>query len=111
MIWEKIGNYITSDNIAFLSVIITVLTFAITRHAEIRYKKHDDKKVQYLKLIDLMQKTLSNPPKDENGELVVSDETRKLFFDTGASLLLYGSVDETFHSLLFNSHASSSGSS
>ena len=101
MIWEKIGNYITSDNIAFLSVIITVLTFAITRHAEIRYKKHDDKKVQYLKLIDLMQKTLSNPPKDENGELVVSDETRKLFFDTGASLLLYGSKKIYRRYLLF----------
>ena len=101
MIWEKIGNYITSDNIAFLSVIITVLTFAITRHAEIRYKKHDDKKVQYLKLIDLMQKTLSNPPKDENGELVVSNETRKLFFDIGASLLLYGSKKIYRRYLLF----------
>lgn len=101
MIWEKIGNYITSDNIAFLSVIITVLTFAITRHAEIRYKKHDDKKVQYLKLIDLMQKTLSNPPKGEDGELVVSDETRKLFFDTGASLLLYGSKKIYRRYLLF----------
>ena len=50
MIWEKIGNYITSDNIAFLSVIITVLTFAITRHAEIRYKKHDDKKSTVLEV-------------------------------------------------------------
>ena len=101
MIWEKIGNYITSANIAFLSVIITVLTFAITRHAEIRYKKHDDKKVQYLKLIDLMQKTLSNPPKNKNGELVVSDETRKLFFDTVASLLLYGSKKIYRRYLLF----------
>ena len=59
------------------------------------------KKVQYLKLIDLMQKTLSNPPKDENGELVVSDETRKLFFDTGASLLLYGSKKIYRRYLLF----------
>lgn len=89
--WEKISSYITSDNIALLSVIITVLIFVITRHAEIRYKKHDDKKVQYLKLIDLMQKTLSNPKKDKKGELILSDETKKLFFDTGASLLLYGS--------------------
>ena len=89
--WEKVSSYITSDNIALLSVIITVLIFIITRHAEIRYKKHDDKKVQYLKLIDLMQKTLSNPKKDKKGELVLSDETRRLFFDTGASLLLYGS--------------------
>lgn len=89
--WEKVSSYITSDNIALLSVIITVLIFVITRHAEIRYKKHDDKKVQYLKLIDLMQKTLANPKKDKKGEVVLSDETRRLFFDTGASLLLYGS--------------------
>ncbi len=89
--WEKVSSYITSDNIALLSVVITVLIFVITRRAEIRYKKHDDKKVQYLKLIDLMQKTLSNPPKNKKGDLVLSDETKRLFFDTGASLLLYGS--------------------
>lgn len=90
-ILEKVGSYITSDNIALLSVIITVLIFVITRHAELRYKKHDDKKVQYLKLIDLMQQTLSNPKKDKKGQVILSEETRKLFFDTGAALLLYGS--------------------
>ena len=42
--WEKVSSYITSDNIALLSVVITVLIFVITRRAEIRYKKHDDKK-------------------------------------------------------------------
>ena len=99
--WEKISSYITSDNIALLSVIITVLIFVITRHAEIRYKKHDDKKVQYLKLIDLMQKTLSNPKKDKKGEIVLSDETKRLFFDTGASLLLYGSKKIYRQYLLF----------
>lgn len=98
---EKISSYITSDNIALLSVIITVLIFIISRHAEIRYKKHDDKKVQYLKLIDLMQKTLSNPKKNKKGELVLTDETRKLFFDTGASLLLYGSKKIYRRYLLF----------
>lgn len=90
-ILEKVSAYITSDNIALLSVIITVLIFVITRRAELRYKKHDDKKVQYLKLIDLMEQTLSNPKKGKNGEVTLSPETKKLFFDTGASLLLYGS--------------------
>lgn len=99
--WEKLSSYITSDNIALLSVIITVLIFVITRHAELRYKKHDDKKVQYLKLIDLMQKTLSNPQKDQDGKVVLSDETRRLFFDTGASLLLYGSKRVYRQYLLF----------
>lgn len=90
-IWIKISEYITADNVALLSVIITVLIFVFSRHAEIRYKKHDDKKVQYLKLIELMQNTLACSKKDKNGEVTLSEETRRLFFDTGASLLLYGS--------------------
>lgn len=106
--WEKVSGYITSDNIALLSVIITVLIFVITRHAEIRYKKHDDKKVQYLKLIDLMQKTFSDHKKDKKGELVLSDETSRLFFDTGASLLLYGSKRIYRQYLLFREFTTNS---
>lgn len=41
---EKISHYITSNNIALLSVIITVLLYIFTRHSEIRYKKYEDKK-------------------------------------------------------------------
>lgn len=67
-ILETGSNYITSDNVAFLSVIITVLIFIITRHAEMRYKKYDDK---------------------------------KMFFDVGASLLLYGSKKIYRQYLLF----------
>ena len=86
-----INKLITADNIALLSVIITILIFIISRHIEIRYKRHDDKKIQYLKLIDLMQKSLSDYKKNRKGEPVLTDEMKKQFFDTGASLLLYGS--------------------
>lgn len=103
--WELISGLITSDNIALLSVIITVLIFVISRRAEIKNKKHDDKKVQYLKLIDLMQKTFTNPPKNKKGDIVLSDETRRLFFDTGASLLLYGSKKIYRQYLLFREFA------
>ena len=51
-ILSKISGFITADNIALLSVIITVLIFVASRHEELKYKKHDDKKVQYLKLIN-----------------------------------------------------------
>lgn len=91
LIWEKISSYITSDNIALLSVIITVLIFVLTRRAELRYKKHDDKKVQYLKLISLMEKTLAKVKKDKKGNIILTDEVKHQFFDTGSSLLLYGS--------------------
>lgn len=88
---KSINKLITADNIALLSVIITILIFIISRHIEIRYKRHDDKKIQYLKLIDLMQKSLSDYKKNRKGEPVLTDEMKKHFFDTGASLLLYGS--------------------
>jgi len=52
--WDKAKSFITTDNIALLSVIITAMIFIINRHAELRYKKHDDKKAQYIKLIELL---------------------------------------------------------
>ncbi|MBR5277776.1 MAG: hypothetical protein IKU23_00765 [Clostridia bacterium] len=79
---------ITADNIALLSVIVTALIFIFSRRAEIKYKQRDDKKAQYIKLISLLQKALK---KDENGNPIIDDEIKSLFFDTGASLLMYGS--------------------
>ena len=43
-ILKSINKLITADNIALLSVIITILIFIISCHIEIRYKRHDDKK-------------------------------------------------------------------
>lgn len=39
-------------------------------------------------------KTLACSKIDKSGDSILSDEIRKLFFDTGASLLLYGSITE-----------------
>jgi hypothetical protein len=104
-ILKNINTFITADYIALLSVIITILIFVISRHMEIRYKRHDDKKIQYLKLIDLMQKSLSDHKKNKKGEPVLTDEMKKLFFDTGASLLLYGSKRIYRQYLLFREFA------
>lgn len=98
---SNLGELITADNVALLSVLITVLIYVATRHAEIRNKKHDDKKIQYLKLIDLMQKTMAGFKKDKKGETILTDEMNRLFFDTGASLLLYGSKKIYRQYLLF----------
>ena len=100
-ILSKISGFITADNIALLSVIITVLIFVASRHEELKYKKHDDKKVQYLKLINLMEETFMGTKKDKKGELILSDELKKQCFDTGSSLLLYGSKKIYRQYLLF----------
>ncbi len=90
-ILELLRGLITSDNIALLSVIVTVLIFIASRSAEIRYKKRDDIKVQYIKLIRLMEEMFSSAHKKDNGEIELSEELKMSFFDTGASLLMYGS--------------------
>ena len=87
---KTIPNYITEDNIALLSVIITILIYFFTRNAEIKYKKHDDKKIQYAKVIKLLEKTYALE-KDKSGQVILDKEEKELFFDTGSSLLLYGS--------------------
>lgn len=90
-LWNSIKGFITADNIALLSIIITVLIFVVSRRAEMRYKKHDDKKLQYLKLISLMEQIFMGIKKDKKGEVQLTDGLKKQFFDSGSSLLLYGS--------------------
>lgn len=105
---EILERFITTDNIALLSVIITILIFVISRHEEIRYKKYDDKKTQYLKLIKLMEVTLMGVKKDNKGDIVLTDELKKQFFDTGSSLLLYGSKKLYRQYLLFREFSTNS---
>lgn len=91
-ILEVLKSLITADNVALLSVIVTVLIFIISRSAEIRYKKRDDIKEQYIKLIQLMEKMFSAAHnKKDNSEIELTEELKTFFFDTGASLLMYGS--------------------
>lgn len=70
---------------------MTILIFVFSRRAELKYKKHDDKKHQYLKLISLLEEIFMSYKKDKKGNLVITDNLKKRFFDVGASLLMYGS--------------------
>ncbi|PHU34247.1 hypothetical protein [Pseudobutyrivibrio ruminis] len=90
----NIHNLITTENVALLSVIITLLIFILSRQAEVRYKKHEDKKNQYIKLINLMNKSMKKGVFEQNsqGEIIPTNEQRDEFFDVGSSLLLYGST-------------------
>ena len=89
--FNTLNSLITADNIALLSVVLTALIFVFSRRAEIKYKQRDDKKIQYIKLISLLQKMHEGLDTDKKGNVIIDNETKKLFFDTGASLLMYGS--------------------
>lgn len=79
-ILDIISGFITADNVALLSVIVTVLIFVASRFAEIKYKKYDDKKIQYLKLIKLMENTFIKTKEKKNKEIILTQEMKKSFF-------------------------------
>lgn len=97
---RNLATLITPDYIALLSVIITVLIFVISRRSELKYKKYDDRKNQYRKLIELLNDIFMNSKKDEKSvkpsvdkktPFQITDKIKAQFFDVGSSLLLYGS--------------------
>lgn len=83
---------IKSEYVALFSVIVTLVIFILNRQAELRYKKYEERKHEYKKLIDFLSLTYTEPHKmkpQKNGKL--SSEIQKMFFDVGSSLMLYAS--------------------
>lgn len=50
-ILNALNSFITADNIALLSVILTALIFIFSRRVEIKNKQRDDKKIEFIKPI------------------------------------------------------------
>lgn len=91
-IFEYILSHINSEYIALFSVLVTIIIFVLNRRSELKYKKYEDKKIEYMKLISLLNITYTDPDKmklDKNGK--PNRDMQKQFFDTGASLMLYAS--------------------
>lgn len=89
---KSILENITTEQIAIFSLFVTILIFILNRRAELKYKKYEDKKIEYRKLISLLNITYTEPEKmklDKEGK--PNKELQKDFFDTGASLMLYAS--------------------
>ena len=81
---------LSADQIALISIIVTLLLFVMGKHSENKIKIYETRKEQYLKLIDLFQKIFSQE-KDQLEKLSTDIETKKQFFDVGASIAIFGS--------------------
>lgn len=88
---NNFSQYINTENIAFLSLIVTILAYLLSRQLELKYKKHEDKKNQYIKLIAILQKMHLSVKSQNEQDVTPDKETISQFFDVGSSLLLYGS--------------------
>lgn len=83
---------LSTERIALFSIIASIVIFSLGKRYELRFKKHESKKEQYVKFIRLLENVFTKTKTDNSEEIVkISDDMRKDFFDMGSSLLLYGS--------------------
>ncbi len=75
---------ITTEQITLISVLVTIIIFISGQRSQNKYIKLESRRTEYKKFINILQTTYT-------GRLKMTDKTKNEFFDTGVSLLIYGS--------------------
>lgn len=75
-----------SEQIALISVIVTIIIYLLGKHNELKFKKHELKKNKYMQFVDLLKDTYL-----KGGDITVDEEYKEKFFDFGSTLFIYGS--------------------
>lgn len=81
----KFFSGLTPENIALLSVIITLLLYVLGKRSELKLKKHELRKDEYIQFINMLKDIYLNQ------DFKLSGENKEKFFDLGAALFVYGS--------------------
>ena len=77
---------LTSEQIALISVLVTILLYILGKYNELKFKKHELKKEKYMKFIDLLKETYL-----KGGDIFADKEYKEKFFDFGSTIFIYGS--------------------
>lgn len=77
---------LTSEQIAFISVIVTILLYLLGKYNELKLKKHELKKEKYMKFIDMLKDTYL-----KGGDILVDEKYKEKFFEFGSTMFIYGS--------------------
>lgn len=94
--WEIIKNIFTAiwtmstEQIAIVSLIVTLLLFALGKNVENNIRIYETRKEEYKKLIDFFQKMFASIGKDTE-KLARDPDTKQQFLNIGASLAIFGS--------------------
>lgn len=86
---EEIGRClvnITSEQIALISVLVTILIYLLGKRSELKFKKHELKKEKYIEFISLLKDAYLS-----KGEIILDEEFSSKLFDFGATIFIYGS--------------------
>lgn len=85
-IFEDFISNLTSEKVAFISVLVTILLYLLGKRSELKLKKHELKKDKYMQFIEILKQSYL-----KNGEIKMDDCIRERFFDFGSTILVYGS--------------------
>ena len=77
---------LTSEQIALISILVTILIYLLGKYSELEFKKHELKKEKYMEFINLLKETCI---KGEN--FLLDEEMKNKFFDFGSTMFIYGS--------------------
>lgn len=77
---------LTSEHIALISVIVTILLFIVGKFNELKFKKHELKKEKYFQFINMLKDIYV-----KKGEILIDDDFKNKLFDFGSTLFIYGS--------------------
>lgn len=93
---EQIKEFLKSlwgleaDQIAIISLAVTLLLFVLGKRAENRIKMYETRKEEYKKLIDFFVKVFANAGKDVE-KLAKDQKLKTQILEMGASLAIFGS--------------------
>lgn len=88
-IWHCIMS-LTADQIAVISLAVTLLLFVLGKHAENKIKIYETRKEEYRKLIVFFQQIFASRERSSD-EIVKDEELKKQMLDMGLSLAIFGS--------------------
>lgn len=82
----------TTEQIALFSIFISLLIFSLGKRYELKLKRHELKKEQYLKFLKLIEEIFSKTKELKSKQTKAnSNDIQTAFFDLGSSLMLFGS--------------------
>lgn len=82
----QIISNLSSEQIALISVIVTILLYLLGKHNELKFKKHELKKEKYLEFVYMLKEIYLN-----GGNIELNDEWKEKFFEFGSTVFIYGS--------------------
>lgn len=81
---------LTTDQIAVISLAVTLLLFVLGKHSENKIKIYETRKEEYRKLMEFFQQIFASRERSSD-EIAKDEELKKQMLDMGSSLAIFGS--------------------